>query len=77
MNKQVVVYFGKDVTERARNFLINASKEDMRHLTKKFKQAIIDREMRNYELIYKDQVIVCYMGEDKFIRVFIDDVYHI
>lgn len=78
MNKQVIVYFGKEVTERAKNFLINTSKDDMRYLTKKFKEAIIDREMRNYRFLYKGQLIICYMYEtENLIKVFIDDVYHI
>lgn len=78
MNKQVIVYFGKEVTERAKNFLINTSKDDMSYLTKKFKEAIIDREMRNYRFLYKGQLIICYMYETKnLIKVFIDDVYHI
>ena len=78
MNKQVLVYFGMEVTERAKNFLINTSKEDMRYLTKKFQEAIIDREMRDYRFLYNSQLIICSMCETKnIIRVFIDDVYHI
>ena len=78
MDKQVLVYFGKDVTERGKNFLINTSEEDMRYLTKKFQEAIIDREMRDYRFLYKGQLIICTMCETKnIIRVFVDDVYYI
>lgn len=78
MDKQVLVYFGKDVTERAKNFLININKEDCGYLTKKFREAIIDKEMRNYRFLYKGQLIICSMCETKnIIRVFIDDIYHI
>lgn len=76
--KQVLVYFGKEVTERAKNFLINTSKEDMTYLTKKFQEVIINREMRDYRFLYNGQLIICSMCETKnVIRVFIDDVYHI
>ena len=75
MDKQVLIYFGKEVTERGKKFLINTSIEDMKYLSKKFKEAIIDKEMRNYRFLYKGQIIICSMCEDKFIRVFIDDVY--
>ena len=78
MDKQVLVYFGKEVTERGKNFVINTSKEDMEFLSKKFREVIIDKEMRNYRLLYKGQLIICSMCEQKnTIRVFIDDIYHI
>ena len=74
MDKLVLVYFGKEVTERGKNFLINISKEDCEYLTKKFREAIIDNKMRDYRFLYKGQIIVCSMCADKFIRVFINDV---
>ena len=77
MNKQVLVYFGKEVTERGKKFLINVSKDDLNRLCSQFSKAIIGGAMCKYRLLYKGQIIVCHMCEDKkFIRVFIDDVYH-
>lgn len=78
MNKQVLVYFGKEVTKRGRNFLINVSEDDLNRLCFQFTQAIIGSEMRDYRFLYKGQMIDCCMCKDKyFIRVFINDVYHI
>ena len=75
MDKQVLVYFGKEATERAEKFLINISKEELNRLCSQFKQAIIDGQMRDYRFLYKGQIIECSMCEDESIRVFIDDVY--
>ena len=75
MNKQVLVYFGKEVTERGKNFLINVSKDDLDNLCLQFTQALKGNEMHDYKILYKSQIIDCYMCEDKnFIRVFIDDI---
>ena len=78
MDKQVVVYYGKEITERAKKFLSNVTKDDIKYLTKKFQEAIISREMRNYRFLYKGHLIICSMFEEKnIIKVFINDIYHI
>ena len=78
MDKQVVVYYAKEITERAKKFLSNVTKDDIKYLTKKFQEAIISREMRNYRFLYKGHLIICSMSEEKnIIQVYINDIYHI
>lgn len=78
MDKQVVVYFSKEITGRAKRFLTNATKDDIKYLTKKFQEAIISKEMRNYRFLYKGHLIICSMCEEKnIIKVYINDIYHI
>lgn len=78
MDKQVVVYYGKNITERAKKFLNNATKDDIKYLTKKFQEAIISREMRNYRFLYKGHLLICSMCEEKsIIKVYFNDIYHV
>lgn len=75
MNKQVIVYYAMDISERAKKYLSKISKEDVKRLTSQFQQAITSKEERNYRFLYKGYLIYCRMSEDKYIRVYIDDIY--
>lgn len=78
MDKQVLVYYDKEITERAKNYLNNVSKDDIAYLTKKFQEVIISKDTRHYRLLYKGHLIICTMSETKnIINVFIKDIYHI
>lgn len=81
MDKQsvgVAVYYDNKITERAKNYLNNASKDDIEYLTKKFREIIISREMRNYRFLYNAHLIICSMYKEKnIIKVKVNDIYHI
>ena len=78
MDKQVVVYFGIYITERAKKILCSFKPDDVKSLTTQFQQAIISKEERNYRFLYKGYLIVCTMKETKnTIEVKVNDIYHI
>ena len=78
MDKQVVVYYGINISERAEKILCSFKPYDVKRLTSQFRQAIISKEERNYRFLYKGYLIVCTMKETKnTIEVKVNDIYHI
>lgn len=75
MAKQVIVYYGEDLSEKGKEILCSFKAEDVKRLTSQFREAITSKEMRNYKFLYKGHIILCSMSEDKYIRVYINDIY--
>ena len=78
MNKQLIVYYGINISERAEKILCSFKPYDVQRLTLQFRQAIISKEERNYRFLYKGYLLLCTMSEHKnIIEVKVNDVYHI
>lgn len=78
MDKEVIIYYGINITERADKIFSKFTDEDIKRLKSKFQQAIISKEERNYRFLYKGYLIICTMSEHKnIIEVDLIDIYHI
>lgn len=78
MDKQVIIYYGINITERADKIFSKFTDEDIKRLKSQFRQAIISKEERNYRFLYKGYLLICTMKETKnTIEVDINDIYHI
>lgn len=78
MDKQVIIYYGINITERADKIFSKFTDEDMKRLKSQFQQALISKEERNYRFLYNGCLIICTMKETKnTIEVDLIDIYHI
>lgn len=78
MDKQVIIYYGINITERADKIFSKFTDEDIKRLKSQFQQAIISKEERNYRFLYNGYLIICTMKETKnTIEVDLIDIYRI
>lgn len=78
MDKEVIIYYGINITERADKIFSKFTDEDIKRLKSQFQQAIISKEERNYRFLYKGNLIICTMSQHKnIIEVDLIDIYHI
>lgn len=78
MDKQVIIYYGIKISERADKIFQKFTDEDIKRLKSQFQQAIISKEERKYRFLYKGNLIICTMSQHKnIIEVDLIDIYHI
>lgn len=78
MDKEVIIYYGINITERADKIFSKFTVKDIKRLKSQFQQAIISKEERNYRFLYNGYLIICSMKETKnTIEVDLIDIYHI
>lgn len=73
--KHVVVYFFKNTTEKAKEFLCSLNNSEVKELTNIFKQQKDTKSIVEYEIKFKGNTIHCLMQHgDRLIKVNVIDV---